>query len=149
MWLCLVWIICPHLIVFSESLSEDVLTPMYQSPKDKVKGLASPDCNSPVTPVEKLKKKVDSSHGPWSKSLLDKEKGKDLSELLEDPTLRRSKRMIKQKMGTKRNIAPREIVLGAQWCLHQSVLQSSRILVLLFVMWKKANSPYLHLAKRK
>ena len=77
-----------------------------------------------------------------------KAKGKDLSELLEDPTLRRSKRMIKQKMGTKRNIAPREIVLGAQWCLHQSVLQSSRILVLLFVMWKKANSPCLHSAKK-
>jgi hypothetical protein len=82
------------------------------SPDKKGKGLASAENNSPGTPLECLQEKVDASPGPWSKTLLENAKNFGVSDLLKDTSLRRSKRMEKQKNGFKDKHCSRKDCLG-------------------------------------
>jgi len=68
--------------------------------------------NSPSTPLEKLKSKIDASPGPWSKALLEKAQNYGVTELLEDLAFRRSKRMEKQRNGFKDKHCSRKGCLG-------------------------------------
>ena len=81
------------------------LTILSESPgeeKEKRKGKISSASSSPVTPLEKMKHKVTSSPGPWSKTFLAQADQEQQASMLEDPNKRRSKRVLNQKQGYKK-----------------------------------------------